>query len=58
LIKVWDAWSGLMPLLLVIAIGMIREAIEDVMRYQSDRKTNATPVKALRDGALVDIKSD
>lgn len=54
----WDAWSGLMPLLLVIAIGMIREAIEDVMRYQSDRKTNATPVKALRDGALVDIKSD
>jgi phospholipid-transporting ATPase len=36
-------FSAVAPFVLVIAVSMIREAIEDYRRYKSDRETNSMP---------------
>jgi hypothetical protein len=42
----------------VLAVAIIREAIEDYYRYKSDTESNRQPVKkVIDDGTLIEIKS-
>lgn len=45
-------WSAIMPLVFVIGVSMVKEAIEDYQRYKADKKENAEPVLALRGDAF------
>ena len=46
--------TSFVPLVVVLAITGIKEAIEDYRRYLSDKKLNATPVKLVEDGKIVE----
>ncbi len=41
------AWSGVLPLIIVLVISMIREGIEDYRKYLDDQKANSQPVRVL-----------
>lgn len=41
-------WSAILPLVFVIGVSMVKEAIEDHQRYKADKKENAEPVLVLR----------
>ena len=43
------------PLFIVVGISAIREAIEDFLRYRSDKKINKSISHVLKDGSFVDI---
>lgn len=58
LIRVWDPITGLIPLLWVVGMGMMREAVEDFYRFLEDRKINSTPVSVIRQGQEIKIRSD
>ena len=58
LIRVYDPWSGMLPLLFILGLSMFREMVEDLLRYQSDRKINSTPVNVVRNGREQSIRSD
>ena len=45
-----SATAAIIPLVIVIGISMIREAIEDYLRWRSDQKINALPAKRLENG--------
>ena len=53
-----SATAAIIPLVIVIGISMIREAIEDYLRWRSDQKINATPAKRLVDGQWADCRWD
>ena len=53
-----SAAAAIVPLVIVIGISMIREAIEDYLRWRSDQKINATPAKRLADGQWADCRWD
>jgi len=40
--------SAIIPLVIVVGISMLREAVEDVIRYRSDQKSNGSKTKAFR----------
>lgn len=42
--------TAILPLVFVIAVSMIREGIEDYMRYRADTETNSQEVLVLRNG--------
>lgn len=42
------------PLVIVIGISMLKEAIEDLRRHKKDKEVNSTQVKVLREGQWVD----
>jgi phospholipid-transporting ATPase len=44
-----DPWTGISPLMFVISISMLREAVEDYFRYRSDKETNSSKVTVMRD---------
>jgi phospholipid-translocating ATPase len=45
--------SSIMPLVFVIALSMIREAYEDLMRHKSDIEVNASETEKWNDGGWV-----
>ncbi|KAF0690539.1 Aste57867_18088 [Aphanomyces stellatus] len=47
--------TAIFPLVLVVCIGLLREAIEDHARSVSDRKSNSKPTKVWRRGDLLDV---
>lgn len=51
-----DAGVAIVPLIIVVGISAIREAVEDFLRYKSDQKVNATIGHKLSDGRFSDIK--
>ena len=57
-ISPWDPWPGTVPLLIVVAIGMIRELFEDYYRYKSDRETNSQLACVLLEGKFTQVRSD
>lgn len=50
--------TAIAPLVFVISVSLIREAIEDWFRYVFDRKNNHYPVKVYHGGNLVDSISE
>ena len=53
-----NAYTAVFPLVFVLSISLIREAIEDYRRYRSDRITNMTKYKKfIGKGEFVDIQS-
>ena len=44
------------PLVIVIGISMLKEAVEDTKRHKKDNEVNSTPVLVLRDGAFVETE--
>jgi len=48
--------SALSPLLTVIAIGLVLDAIEELKRYRNDVKTNNTKVKVYKNKKLRDME--
>ena len=53
-----SASAALVPLIIVILISMIREGIEDILRWRSDQKINALPAKRLENGNWADCRWD
>ncbi|OHT08713.1 phospholipid-translocating P-type ATPase, flippase family protein [Tritrichomonas foetus] len=51
-----ESTTALLPLAIVVLISMVREGIEDFMRYLSDRKVNATKVDHLDGNTFKDIE--
>jgi P-type E1-E2 ATPase len=47
-----------MPLLTLLAFSMLREGIEDWVRYKSDKATNSRPVSVYKNGVFAQIRSD
>eukprot|EP00760_Papus_ankaliazontas_P035090 PhM_4_TR7614/c0_g1_i2/m.4553/K14802/DRS2, ATP8A; phospholipid-transporting ATPase len=45
------------PLVCVVAVAAVRDALEDHTRYKSDQKANSTPVTVVRNGKRMSIKS-
>lgn len=43
LISPLQPFSAIAPFVIVLAVSMIREAVEDYRRYRSDKETNSTP---------------
>lgn len=58
MISVWNPWTGLVPLMFVVGMGMIREAVEDFFRWLEDRKNNATPCTVVKHGQEMTVRSD
>ena len=48
--------SALSPLLIVIAIGLILDGVEEIKRYRNDLQTNKTKVKVYKNKKLRDIE--
>lgn len=44
--------TAVAPLVFVVLVAMIKEAIEDVKRHRADDRANALPTMILRDGHL------
>jgi len=40
------------PLVMVIGISMLKEAVEDTKRHKKDNEVNSTPILVLRDGSF------
>ncbi|EQC38001.1 hypothetical protein SDRG_04431 [Saprolegnia diclina VS20] len=64
IIAVLQSWSAISPvgpmtavtpLVLVVGIVLLREAIEDHNRHVLDEKTNTTPIQVLRKGQLLSV---
>lgn len=53
-----SANAALFPLVIVIGISAIREAIEDFLRWRSDQRVNATPATKLVNGAFTECRWD
>eukprot|EP00741_Cyanophora_paradoxa_P007254 tig00001095_g7017.t1 len=45
-------WTSIMPLLFVLSVTAVKEAVEDVRRHRSDRETNSRAAEVLRGGAF------
>uniref|UniRef100_A0A0A9YYW3 Putative phospholipid-transporting ATPase IA n=1 Tax=Lygus hesperus TaxID=30085 RepID=A0A0A9YYW3_LYGHE len=45
--------TAVAPLVFVILVALVKEAIEDVKRHNADNHANALPTLVLRDGVLV-----
>lgn len=45
--------SAYLPLCFVLIVSMVRDGIEDWVRYKSDKITNRQPVKVIRNGSVV-----
>lgn len=45
-----------MPLVFVLFVTALKDAIEDYGRYKTDKQANSYPCKILRDGKMVDVK--
>lgn len=48
--------SALAPFLMVVAIGLVLDAIEEIKRYRNDVKTNNTKVKVYKNEKLRDME--
>lgn len=46
--------TSFLPLVVVLAVTAVKEAIEDYRRYLSDKKLNATPVKIVENGKVIE----
>jgi len=44
------------PLVMVIGISMLKEAVEDTKRHKKDNEVNSTPILVLRDGSFVETE--
>lgn len=53
-----DPWTAILPLISVVSLSMLREAIEDYYRYKSDRETNSQKFTVMKKAAFVELKSD
>lgn len=51
-----EATVAIVPLIIVVGISAIREAVEDFLRYRSDQKVNATIGHKLVNGRFEDVK--
>ncbi|RLO14050.1 hypothetical protein DYB28_011450, partial [Aphanomyces astaci] len=47
--------TAIFPLVLVVCISLLREAIEDRNRWLSDRKSNLKPTRVWRQGQVLDV---
>ncbi|ETV96898.1 hypothetical protein, variant [Aphanomyces invadans] len=47
--------TAIFPLVLVVCIGLLREAIEDRNRWLSDKKSNLKPARVWRRGNVLDV---
>eukprot|EP00906_Rhabdomonas_costata_P004866 RCo007274 len=50
--------TSILPLVFVLTVAAVKDAIEDYHRYRADRQANGTPVIVVRDGAELTIRSD
>ena len=48
-----NPFSAIAPLVFVLGLSMIREAVEDYNRHKSDWEVNAMPCTAFKDGKEV-----
>ena len=51
-----STWSALSPFLIVVAIGLVLDGIEEIKRYRNDVKTNNTKVKVYKNKKLRNIE--
>ncbi|CAG9311668.1 unnamed protein product [Blepharisma stoltei] len=49
-----NAFSAIAPLVFVLAVSMIREGVEDYLRYKSDQETNSTKTLVYNKGSFED----
>lgn len=49
--------TSIVPLVFVLTVGAIKDAVEDYDRYKADKEANAIPVKVLREGQVTDVKT-
>lgn len=52
-----SAFWNMFPLVLVLGISMIKAAVEDFLRFKTDRENNAVPFSVFRDGEYFLISS-
>jgi magnesium-transporting ATPase (P-type) len=48
--------TSILPLVFVILVTMVKEAVEDLRRYAADKKANAKPCEKFENGKLVVVK--
>ena len=49
------SYTAIVPLVIVLGISMIREGIEDYLRYKSDKEINSTPTMVYKNGRFEEI---
>lgn len=49
--------TSILPLVFVLAVTALKEAVEDFYRHKADKKSNTQKFQAIRDGKLVDVES-
>ncbi|KAG5509638.1 hypothetical protein JKF63_06343 [Porcisia hertigi] len=49
--------TSIVPLVVVLAVALIKEGVEDIKRHQADNRANSIPSLVLRNGELVSVKS-
>jgi phospholipid-transporting ATPase len=50
-----NPFSAIAPLVIVISISMIREGVEDYLRYKADQATNSTPTHVYSSGKFAQV---
>jgi magnesium-transporting ATPase (P-type) len=51
-----DPVTAIMPLVFVVLVTMVKEAVEDLRRHNADKKANAKPCEKFQDKELVTVK--
>lgn len=57
-IRVLNPVTNTLPVLFILAVGMLKDGYEDYLRSKADKKINGKPVRVYRNGKFTYVSTD